>query len=994
MERILTSSLALLLLAASVPSQAAKPAERLARIHAVAQQEGDLAAAERAYRELLADPKASAAHDDAAFGLGQLLWQLDRRDEAKPLLDLAAGASEALASKVQALRASTGELAQALQDQRAQAHALVARYDELAEAAKRDGAPNGSITQAKLQHVGQELDRLGAPAALAIADWFRQSPLPQNNRLGAATEAYAGERALLRKLWAIGTQPAVDYLSEAAQSGRIEWQRFVVAACGEGVATDLEPVLQQFARTVDPTREVWRSVVDALVRQKAVPAACLQDNHPAVIAAGLTAVRVLQAYVPEMNVQPHANVILSAAQSPDITLHAPAWDVLHGSLEAPNNARLQLFLSALRRNPERVRTGRIRHQPYKLSDQTLAQLADAAEQLGRYAPDGSATPAQTVLASLFHTAGLEWSRAALPDVLRILTLHYGDGLEATKTIARAYTSGSVEQRRQILTLIPGFRSTNLLISKIQVCGADPELFETLREVVATVGNRKNTDGNPEDCIPSLFYVAARTGHPEAAAWLAEQIEIWPKQRRTIAWGLVLLSRAGDASAAPGLRRLLRDTSPANADATKTAMVELVRLGDEQSIPLMPRALATTLRASNQAKKFMLSNTLQGEVDGIGPRYEAFLSSWDGSTVSYTSASSDPPDDIRLFALRFDGRQRPWHGYSDTQLTAVWRALLTGSHANAVWNQMQPSTSVTHSAVQVVLPAAAATVFAEVLPKRKLPASDCYQLAQNLASGLQRLDEGDYADSESLQRGVRALIELDETEIAATCYGALPRAVAEQLASVALQRLRAESELAWVQPIIEQGLPLTLADWRMLLANTSATNNVLYVMPANVPAELRTDIRMLLSDDEATVRQSAVDAMVRAFGAAAASDLLPLLQDPVQSVAEAAREHLKALRELREQRQFWARAKDGVDLSPPATSQKLVKQAMPDNDAAQRLLAIRSLGAVGATEALPYLIEWSQGNDEQIRSAAARAVQAILKKSEADKPETQKSAAGK
>ena len=56
---------------------------------------------------------------------------------------------------------------------------------------------------------------------------------------------------------------------------------------------------------------------------------------------------------------------------------------------------------------------------------------------------------------------------------------------------------------------------------------------------------------------------------------------------------------------------------------------------------------------------------------------------------------------------------------------------------------------------------------------------------------------------------------------------------------------------------------------------------------------------------------------------------------------------------------------------------LIDQAKPaNNDKATRLLAIRSLGTLGAAEALPFLIAWTKDDDAEIAKAALEATTAI------------------
>lgn len=109
--------------------------------------------------------------------------------------------------------------------------------------------------------------------------------------------------------------------------------------------------------------------------------------------------------------------------------------------------------------------------------------------------------------------------------------------------------------------------------------------------------------------------------------------------------------------------------------------------------------------------------------------------------------------------------------------------------------------------------------------------------------------------------------------------------------------------------------------------------------------------------------------------AAVPALLRLLADPEQHVRERAAEALTRIRFYHEQQAHWDRVLKGLDASPASAAEKLLLQARPGAPQAQRLLAITSLGALGAPEALPFLIEWSQEADPDI---AARAKDAITR----------------
>jgi len=102
-------------------------------------------------------------------------------------------------------------------------------------------------------------------------------------------------------------------------------------------------------------------------------------------------------------------------------------------------------------------------------------------------------------------------------------------------------------------------------------------------------------------------------------------------------------------------------------------------------------------------------------------------------------------------------------------------------------------------------------------------------------------------------------------------------------------------------------------------------------------------------------------------------LLEALGDPDQDVAGVARKGLERLREVREQREYWeAWEATGSSLSPVVA---LLQKLKSDNRAV-RLAAIRSLGTMGAEEALPFLVDLLEDDDADVRAAAAAALEKI------------------
>ena len=133
---------------------------------------------------------------------------------------------------------------------------------------------------------------------------------------------------------------------------------------------------------------------------------------------------------------------------------------------------------------------------------------------------------------------------------------------------------------------------------------------------------------------------------------------------------------------------------------------------------------------------------------------------------------------------------------------------------------------------------------------------------------------------------------------------------------------------------------------------------------------------LLRDSDYDVRWIAAQHLGAKVSKQAVPGLIRLLRDDSEHVRDAASQALTRIRFYHEQQAHWERVLKGVDASPGSAAEKLLVQAKPGANKQQRLLAITSLGVLGAPEALPFLIEWSQDQDAEIAKAARSAITKI------------------
>lgn len=133
---------------------------------------------------------------------------------------------------------------------------------------------------------------------------------------------------------------------------------------------------------------------------------------------------------------------------------------------------------------------------------------------------------------------------------------------------------------------------------------------------------------------------------------------------------------------------------------------------------------------------------------------------------------------------------------------------------------------------------------------------------------------------------------------------------------------------------------------------------------------------LLRDASGNVRESIAEHLGAIVYKQAVPGLIEQLRDTEPSVRTAAAEALTRIRFYHEQQAHWDRVLKGLDASPASATEKLLVQAKPDAPKQQRLLAIKSLGVLGAPEALPFLIDWTQDADKDIGEAAKEAITKI------------------
>jgi len=438
--------------------------------------------------------------------------------------------------------------------------------------------------------------------------------------------------------------------------------------------------------------------------------------------------------------------------------------------------------------------------------------------------------------------------------------------------------------------------------------------------------RQQGRAGSEDVIVTLM---ANTGHPDAGSHIVAHWRADPQRGSAMAR---LLARVAKRSPSEPVRAAMREMVIEKdvGDSERSAlMLALLAMHDEQALDL---------------------------VAGRFPYFPPVRHPW--ATASGPSVSPrqyvlyenpDPPhgfateDVLRMLRLML---AKPWHAAAwnvrefsvdaipDHVLGELVRLL--SHHANSA-----ERTSTLKQWIDVVLRRRAGN------PTGALRDWTATQLAaaRNVqVAVLDRLNPGDLPD---VQDRVVALLDSEHASVASEALRALENA------RINLDPARHGSNR---HAVVRESLAASIGDRRI------AGHGDL--------------LRTFLRDPDADVREEAAKGCGALVDKEAVPGLIDLLRDGNESVRTAAADALQRIRFFHEQQAHWDRVLKGMDASPASAAEKLLLQGKPGAPNEQRLLAIRSLGALGMPEALPFLIAWTQDGDAAIAAAAKAAITEI------------------
>lgn len=904
---------------------------------AVEELEHDATTARARYDAIAKDASRDAAiRRHAWLRLGQLARQRGETDLARDALAQAAQGDDAIARE-----------AQALAQQEPQDPVRAKELDAAAERAVQ------ALFEKKVDLKG-ELDNVAWFGDAAVAPLIRHHLESRDAKSSAA-------------LWRIGTPRALGFVGEQLASDDAAARRAILSGIG---SVPVAPAAAALIRTAlfDADDEV---ALAALSRAESIE---IEDLCTVVASARPrvrnTALQALAAQLQLRMVPFHQALAQKARASRAVaTALAPVLEstspedfklatrclLYAGAFSTEGRTLLVKWLPRLRDADAGFQLpGRA---DFAGETENAEALADALEKLLPDAGQGVRAVANRLVEFYFRERA--WRRPALDGVLRIARLASSSGHLTNWLVQNA----RFEDAPRVVEVLAGSTALSEASPWLAQYALEQAQFEPIRR---TLDWLLTSDEGERWQPSSLLLALARTGHPDALAWLRALREKGSPRlgkndlERAAVWYAV---RRNDDATRAFLRELLTSDATGDPEARIALFGQLVRMGDER---IWDDIAGVRARAG----------------DGlIHP-----VAWWPGREFD---------GNVRLHINHWltrrverDGRQVWWHGYDPAALTSIWSQLLqpVDGMYGPDWSFSADPIFAAHKDPYAT-PDAVQLAICEAHRARCLadPSFDPQSpLSTALLPLLWAADQPDHSDATRRE----ALAQLRATAFAA------PSAKVRLLAIRQVELRRDDATLAALHQLVaDPGSLVAVAAWEKLDALGSPVDRARVVRGFSSPdrdarlfvleqskrcTESVTDLILpLLRDEAAEVRFEAC----RHFAARVELDsvpaLLETLKDESETVRKAAAEALQAIRLYHDEKARWARVLGGKPgLGTVAAAEALVDQASLPNDVPTRVLAIRSLGLLAAPETLPLLIAWTKDQDASIASAAREAVQRI------------------
>jgi hypothetical protein len=549
------------------------PSQEIATIVAVEEQEGDLAKAEKLYKEALAGTKLSAdAKELATLRLAELLMRLGRRDDAKAVM--------------QALNVDKGvvvsldDVTVKPQDREREA-ALRAKARELVKEADEKRGATGTPTPlfGVDAAVAEQLLWIGQPAVPEVIAYLERLPKANGNHHDLA-------RGLTAFLWRVGGDQAKAFLQQAQSNGML---RDIVASSANAATTsDMLEIAEAYLRLPDP--EVAESVLGSFGYGNPLCGRLAPEVVTEVMGQGSVRQRTwlltrcrdgFVAKAPKL-----MDVVRAAMASTEPVLGTAAQSLLTSERFRNDPDAIEMVLDAF--DSPLLRD---RHLPFpndrvevsaERARSWLPKLEACVAGAGTY-HDGSRHQWLLMLLWLVHE---HTDASALPGILRCLDLGYP---------CAGLLKGRVtkDNARDVFARFDRVPKDHLkaFLAPFGKIGLPAEMFADLRArfdamVAAEPGNRSG--------LAQLFLQPmVRTGNPDAAAWIVVEWHAIPDSDRD-RWAvdalLDLVRRSQDEKVRVAMRALA-SADVMFPDRRGQLLLALLAMHDEQALDLAFRYAA-------------------------------------------------------------------------------------------------------------------------------------------------------------------------------------------------------------------------------------------------------------------------------------------------------------------------------------------------------------------------------------------------------------------
>lgn len=957
--KTLTRVVVCLALGAAAPAQVPDPQQELAAVIAVEEHERDLGKAEALYRERLAGTTLSAkGRALAQLRLGRLLQRLGRDAEAQPLLDEAAKSGLAVAEPAKGQGQDVAREAEL----RSKAREVLARIEAQRKAAKpgRQGFVPGRYFGFYEQ---QDVDDLL---------WLGEAAVPEIAALLESRSTFAGEltddnwwlnTGLASLLWGIGGQRSTAFLREVAKSPELQYRRAVARGAYAAATPLMIKVAEQWLLDQDPEGEVPLYVIGQIGSPgQPMPAqpGMIAEPHPmfrqfdvgVLVDLALTGKPRVREYViqllgsrwnqlkhdnkPEESLDrflPHLRKAL-AETDPRIGQAAQAFLVSNAILAS--EAGRNLLLEQLPRMSEQM--VRSRGVPGSLEvpygHMHAEQCVQAAEALGQIVVNGPNTLRQQYLGMFVEYAARTWNAKAMQAVLRLVELGY-DGL-SNSALAMVFAQHAEDAHlRQAVALLPLFKQPHYVLPRYAKLDLDESQFPVLRDVA----NRLQGEGT------WVLVPLAGTGAPGVVDCLRDYLAKGGGPRVAFDAAYRLVARKDTKPARALLRELLAHVDlRAEVERWRSGMILLARVGDPRIVDLLPE------------DAWLTQNDQQ--------------SWWRGGKVDYPLQGDTAT--LAEFLLRAPSADRMAPGYdAATHSAVVAKMVLTTK--DQLWK-----------------------VFGQVLQANEqavLPPAVTAALLRGALAAYSEQPEADVVIRRLVPRQPVADPQvLDAFRSVLRCEDPAVRRLCEHFGDAAVRALRAEFTEMLRDPVwtvaatasqrLQNAGRAPDPSWaleRLASKDSSVRVGAVNFLHARLGKDAMNHVLPLANDVDWSVQVAVADYLASALDPDTVPALLQLARSPWQQVREKAEATLKSIRFLEDQQAHWRRIQKGLDTSAASAAEKLLLQSKPGAPKEQRLLAVRSLGALGAPESLPFLIDWMADPDQEIAAAVRAAITQIHQK---------------